>query len=141
MTKGLLLHQTGEGERFWPGGWAARHLFGVPPRAFADALRNGMQRVALLWGGHDENTCEVIGHTAAMWEDDYGLAFYANIDSSNLPRINSITRRVDPCDRASVSMLVNQEDNTRVALRTVGVEHLAPFHHVALATVFLDLWT
>jgi hypothetical protein len=81
--------------------------------AFTEMLRSKLPFIDVRWGGHGDDA-EVIADTTArnvgFFEDSVGLAFWADIGfPQNLSKLSELTKRVNPCDRASVNMEVIEE--------------------------------
>jgi Caudovirus prohead serine protease len=81
--------------------------------AFAEMLRSNLPFIDVRWGGHGDDM-EVIADTTSrnvgFFEDSVGLAFWADIGfGQNSSKLSELTKRVNPCDRASVNMEVIEE--------------------------------
>jgi hypothetical protein len=80
----------------------------VEAGTFSAMLNRDFEPIDIRWGSHDEDA-PVIARTSRTnyFEDEYGLGFWFDVDlRQNWQKLADMSRRVQPCDRCSVGMLV-----------------------------------
>jgi hypothetical protein len=99
--------------------------------AFRKMLAGSLPHIDLRWADHDD-TANIIADTESdaitFFDAPFGLCFEAVVPRHNLAFLPCITRAVNPADRCSVNMLVDEDvtlDDGIQRIKVASIDHVA----------------